>query len=90
MIQVYLSTPRIAFISIDLQPNDLKRMGYFRQEGVYAHHAHTVLQLGRDRPNKGIRAPKILPKMANISVSGIFWRRLSAAAWMRTLAVSNL
>ena len=65
-------------------------MGYFRQESVYAHHAHTVLQLGRDRPNKGIRAPKILPKMANISVSGILWRRPSAAAWMRTLAVSNL
>ena len=30
-----------------------------------------LLQFGRDRPNKGVRAPKIVPKMANISLSGV-------------------
>ena len=29
VIQIYLSTPRITFISIDLLPNDLKRMDLF-------------------------------------------------------------
>jgi len=29
VIQIYLSIPRITFISIDLQPNDLKRMDLF-------------------------------------------------------------
>ena len=61
----------MAFISVDLQPNDLYECVYFRHEGVYAHHAHILLHFGRDRPNQGIRAPKILPKMANISVSGV-------------------
>ena len=80
VIQVYLSTPRIAFISIDLKPNDLNEWVYFRREGVYAHHAHAVLQFGRDRPNKGIRAPKILSKMANINVSDVLWPDYSSVA----------
>jgi len=61
----------IAYISIDWQPNDLNECVYFRHERVYAHHAHIVLQFGRDHPNKGIRAPT----MANISASGILWHR---------------
>jgi len=49
-----------------------------------------VLLFGRGRPNKGDQGPKILPEMANISVSGVvycgetsklLWRRLSAAAY---------
>ena len=61
----------MAFISVDLQPNDLNECVYFRHEGVYAHHAHILLHFGRDRPNQGIWAPKILHKMANISVFGV-------------------
>jgi len=85
VIKVYLSTPCIAFLSIDLQPND-QQVDFFRYEGVYDHHAQSVLQFGRDRPNKGITAPKILPKMANISVSDVLrpnyrWCRLSAAVY---------
>ena len=30
-----------------------------------------ILKYGIDRPNKGIIAPKTLPKVANISVSGV-------------------
>ena len=44
----------------------LNTMGLFS-----AHHAHIVLQFGRHHPNKGTMAPEILPKMANISVSGV-------------------
>jgi len=60
---------------------------------LYAHHAYIVLKFGCDRPNKGIRAPKILPKMAKIRVSGILRPNDSVASpvccyvWMRTLAM---
>ena len=37
---------------------------------VYVSTVHTLLQFGRDRL-KGIRAPKLLPKMATISVCGV-------------------
>jgi len=46
-------------------------MGFFGTK-VYmpiAHRLHVVLKFGRDRPNKEIRTPKVLPKMANFSVS---------------------
>jgi len=59
------------FISIDLQPNDLNQWVCFRHEAVYAHHAHIMLQFGRDCPYKGIRAPKTLSKIASISVSDV-------------------
>ena len=41
---------------------------------------HTLLQFGRDRPNKGIRAPKILSKMANINDSDVLWPDYSSVA----------
>jgi len=61
----------MAFISIDLQPNDLNEWVCFRYEAVYANHTHIVLQFRRDRPYKGIKAPKTLSKIASISVSDV-------------------
>jgi len=65
-------------------------MDLFSARWCIRRHARTVLLIGRGRPNKGDQGPKILPEMANISVSGVvycgetsklLWRRLSAAAY---------
>jgi len=47
-----------------------------------SHHAHIVLHFGYDRPNKGIRVPNILPKMANISVSGVLRPNYCGVAYL--------
>jgi len=39
-----------------------------------------ILKYGIDRPNKGIIAPKTLPKLANISVSGVLRPNYSGVA----------
>jgi len=56
-----LSTPRIAFISIDLQPNDLKTNGFIFGTKVDMPTMHTLHTQG----------PQNITEMANISVSGV-------------------
>jgi len=59
----------------------LKRIGFFSaRRCIYAHRAQIVLQFGRYRPSQGIMAPKILSKMANISVFGVLRPNYSGVA----------
>jgi len=92
VIQLYLITPCIAFISIDLQPDELNEWVCFRHMPTM----HTLLlQFERDRPNKGIRTSKHYPGLP-ASLFLVYCGQTTVASpvccciWMRSLAVSNL
>ena len=95
VIQVYLSTPRIAFISIDLQPNDLNQWGFFDMK-LYMPTMHTLCySLDAIAPTRGSGPPKLYPKLPAL-VSLMYCGQTTVASlvcccvWMRTLAVSSL
>jgi len=78
VIQIYLSTPRIAFILIDLQSNALKTNGFIFGTKVYVPTMHTLHTHGPP--------PKILPRNGQHQCfwcieAKLLWRRLSAAAY---------
>ena len=95
VIQVYLSTPRIAFISIDLQPNDLNQWVFFDMK-LYMPTMHTLCySLDAIAPTRGSGPQKLYPKLPAL-VSLMYCGQTTVASlvcccvWMRTLAVSNL
>ena len=74
VIQVHLSTPRIAFISIDLQPNGLNKWVYFRHEsvGAYMSPCTHCVAIWTPSPQQGDQGPK------NITQHQCFWCIIAA------------